>query len=117
MKITLCDGNNALIEAWRKAIILETGDKRVPWLISAPTMRVPMDFNIGTSVNAYLAMKAILIKAKNHPAINSIVIPGLCTGTGKMNPTVAARQMRAAFNEVILEQRRPFTDFAAAQAH
>lgn len=100
-----------------QAIILETGDKHVPYLISAPTMRVPMDFNIGTSVNAYHAMKAILIIAKNHHAINSIVIPGLCTGTGKMNPMVAAKQMRAAFNEIILEHRRSFADFEAAQAY
>ena len=42
-----------------QALVLETGDKVVPFLISAPTMRVPTNFNIDTSINAYLAMKAI----------------------------------------------------------
>lgn len=100
-----------------QAIVLETGDIHIPYVISAPTMRVPMDFNIGTSVNAYLAMKAILLKAKNHPAINTVAIPGLCTGTGKMDPMVAARQMYAAYREVILEHKRTFADFEAAQAY
>lgn len=100
-----------------QAIIMETGDKYMPYIISAPTMRVPMDYNISTSVNAYLAMKAILIKAKHHPAINSIVIPGLCTGAGKMNPMIAAIQMRSAFNEIILEQRPSLGDLEAAQSY
>jgi len=100
-----------------QAIIMETGDKHLPYIISAPTMRVPMDYNIRTSLNAYLAMKAILIKVKHHPAINSIVIPGLCTGTGKMNPLIAAIQMRSAFNEIILEQRPSLGDFEAAQSY
>ena len=41
-----------------KALIIETGDKMIPYLVSAPTMRVPMSYNISTSINAYLAMKA-----------------------------------------------------------
>jgi len=44
-----------------RALILETGDPRIPFLISAPTMRIPTNFNIDTSINAYLAMKAVLI--------------------------------------------------------
>ena len=59
-----------------RSLVLETGDSKIPYLISAPTMRVPMSFNIQTSVNAYLAMKAVLIAAKQHPKINSITIPG-----------------------------------------
>lgn len=37
-----------------QAMVIETGDKTVPFLISAPTMRIPTNFNIDTSVNAYL---------------------------------------------------------------
>jgi O-acetyl-ADP-ribose deacetylase (regulator of RNase III) len=48
-----------------QAMVLETGDRQIPFLISAPTMRIPTNFNIDTSVNAYLAMKAILIKSKS----------------------------------------------------
>src|SRR3982751_1413713 len=63
-----------------QAMLLETGDAAVPLLISAPTMRIPTNFNIDTSINAYLAMKAILIKVKNDDRISSVAIPGLCTG-------------------------------------
>jgi O-acetyl-ADP-ribose deacetylase (regulator of RNase III) len=45
-----------------QAIILETNDemKKIPYLISAPTMRVPLD--VSNSPNAYLAFKATLME-------------------------------------------------------
>ena len=36
-----------------KALVMETGDELIPYLVSAPTMRVPMNFNISTTINAY----------------------------------------------------------------
>jgi len=66
-----------------RAMVIETGDSDVPYLISAPTMRIPTSFNIDTSVDAYLAMKAILIKVKQHEGILSVAIPSLCTGLAK----------------------------------
>src|SRR5262245_22564832 len=42
-----------------RADIVETGDSAIPFLIIAPTMRVPMILR--DSVNAYLAMRAILL--------------------------------------------------------
>lgn len=98
-----------------QAILMETGDKDVPFLISAPTMRIPTNFNIETSVNAYLAMKAILIKAKSDKRISSIAIPGLCTGVGRMQPMIAARQMFQAYKEIILEQKMDFANYEEAQ--
>ncbi len=98
-----------------KALILETGDATVPYLISAPTMRVPMDFNISTSVNAYLAMKALLIAAKTKPDIQTVAVPGLCTGTGKMDAYVAARQMFFAYEEIILGKKHMYHNFGDAQ--
>jgi O-acetyl-ADP-ribose deacetylase (regulator of RNase III) len=100
-----------------QAIVMETGDKDIPFLISAPTMRVPMNFNISTSVNAYLAMKAILIKAKNDDRISSVAIPGLCTGVGRMQPIIAARQMFQAYKEIILGQKMNFDTFSEAQVY
>jgi O-acetyl-ADP-ribose deacetylase (regulator of RNase III) len=100
-----------------QALVLETGDKVVPLLISAPTMRVPTNFNIDTSVNAYLAMKAILIKAKNDERISSVAIPGLCTGVGRMQPMIAARQMFQAYKEIILGERMDFSSFGEAQKY
>jgi O-acetyl-ADP-ribose deacetylase (regulator of RNase III) len=100
-----------------QALVLETGDKAVPLLISAPTMRVPTNFNIDSSVNAYLAMKAILIKAKNDERISSVAIPGLCTGVGRMQPMIAARQMFQAYKEIILGERMNFSSFGEAQKY
>ncbi|WMX12239.1 MULTISPECIES: macro domain-containing protein [unclassified Aureispira] len=98
-----------------KSLTLKTGDAHIPYLISAPTMRVPMSFNIATSVNAYLAMKAALIAAKNHPSINSIGIPGFCTGVGRMSPSVSANQMLQAFCEIELGQKTTINNFVDAQ--
>ena len=82
-------------------IVIETEDDDVPWLISVPTMRVPM--RLRQTVNPYLAMKALLVAALNHkgtPEIRAVAIPGLGTGCGHLAPTTAARQMRKAFDEV-----------------
>lgn len=99
------------------ALVLETGNTDFPFLISAPTMRVPTNFNIHTSVNAYLAMKAALIKAKAHERINSIAIPGFCTGVGRMDVMVAAGQMHKAYNEIIKGERMYFKYFGEAQKY
>src|SRR5688572_9910641 len=45
VKIAQLDERELLIG---RSITLETGDSEVPFLISAPTMRVPMSFNIAT---------------------------------------------------------------------
>ena len=100
-----------------KALILETGDELIPYLVSAPTMRVPMSFNISTSLNAYLAMKATLIATQNHPNINSVAIPGFCTGVGKMHPQIAARQMYQAYKEIIKGEKMDLKNFAEAQKY
>lgn len=100
-----------------KAMVLRTGDDQIPFLIAAPTMRVPMSFNVSSSVNAYLAMKAILIAASNHREISRVAIPGLCTGVGRMPYVTAATQMHCAYTEVIGGNRLVFSDFGEAQAH
>ncbi len=98
-----------------KAMIIPTKNREIPYLISAPTMRVPMSFNIATSINAYLAMKAILISAKNHEAIQTIAIPGLCTGCGRMPFHIAANQMFLAYDEVILGNHKDYKSFGDTQ--
>jgi len=100
-----------------KALIIETGDKLIPYLVSAPTMRVPMSFNISTSVNAYLAMKATLIETKKHQKIDYVAIPGFCTGVGKMSTQIAARQMYQAYQEIIKVNKMNFKNFGEAQKH
>ena len=100
-----------------QAMILDTGDKTIPYLISAPTMRIPTNFNIDTSINAYLAMKAILLAAEKDGRITSVAIPGLCTGVGRMQPIISARQMFYAYEEVVLKRKMDFKNFAEAQKH
>ncbi len=97
-------------------LTLETKHPIIKYIISAPTMRVPMNYHISTSINAYLAMKAILIEAINHPKINKVAIPGLCTGVGRMPFDIASGQMFYAFEEVIKGVKRNFVDFGEAQA-
>ena len=88
------------------AVIISTGEKDIPWLISAPTMRVPMDV-IGT-VNAFLAFRAVLIQVKAHNSlneeklhINSILCPGLGTAVGRMPHDICALQMLFAYKVVM----------------
>lgn len=100
-----------------QSILMDTGDPEIPFLISAPTMRILTNFNIDSSVNAYLAMKAILIRAKSDSRISSVAIPGLCTGVGRMQPTTAAVQMLTAYKEIILGQKMDFATFGEAQKY
>lgn len=79
-------------------------DKRsYKYLIVAPTMRVPMDVHLTT--NAYVAFRAMLREAFICIHIKSIVTPTFCTGIGKMDPYVAATQMKMAYRNIIKGQR------------
>lgn len=87
------------------ALIVPTCDERVPWLVCAPTMRVPM--RIEGTFNAYLAFRATLIALKEFNAraetrIMSVLVPGLGTGEGRMPPADCARQMKEAYDAVVL---------------
>ena len=100
-----------------QSLLLETKDPIIPFMVVAPTMRFPTNFNIDTSINAYLAMKALLIKIKNDHRISSVAVPGLCTGVGGMEPMIAARQMFQAYKEIILGQKMDFASFGEAQKY
>lgn len=72
--------------------------KKMKYLISSPTMRVPMD--VSKTVNAYLAFKSALRIAKKYN-INSILCPGLATSIGKMSYDNCAYQMLKAYEEYL----------------
>lgn len=72
------------------------------YLIVAPTMRVPE--NISHTINAYLAAKAALKEALKI-GVSSVVFPGLGTGTGEMFVNDCAKQVNAAINDVVVNQR------------
>jgi len=81
------------------AEIVATGHARWPWLVAAPTMRVPE--SVANSLNAYLAFRATLLACARHePRITSLVCCGLATGIGNMEPTRCAAQMRIAYKHV-----------------
>lgn len=83
---------------------ITTSNKDIPYLISAPTMRLPMI--IKDTVNVYLAAKGIFtVLQKNNHLIKTVTISGLGTGAGGLDPSVCAKQMREAYNFVYLMER------------
>lgn len=92
------------------AVIVETDHPDYPYLISAPTMRVPVD--VSTTLNAYLAFRAALrlitrVNQERPGTIASVLCPGLATGTGGLPATICARQMHAAYRQVVQGQFAP----------
>lgn len=108
-----------------QADVVETGHEKIPYLIFAPTMRVPM--NLHETVNPYLAARAILLlvthgsfrsgkfagqKISEH--IKTIAFPGLGTGVGKVSFNTCAHQVRSAIDDIILKQYRMPQSWAEA---
>ncbi|TWF33843.1 hypothetical protein FHW36_11133 [Chitinophaga polysaccharea] len=60
---------------------------------------------------------AILVHTSRDSRINSVAIPGLCTGVGRMQPVICARQMKFAYDEIVLGKKQDFDTFAAAQKY
>jgi O-acetyl-ADP-ribose deacetylase (regulator of RNase III) len=85
-----------------QAVLIETEVEEIPFCISAPTMRVPVELH--HSVNSYLASKAIFQLLKNENRINSVTISGLGTGVGKVSYAVCAKQMKQAYEDVWLSK-------------
>ena len=86
------------------SFIIETGHVKHPFLAHTPTMRVPMA--IAYTDNVYLAMAAMLraVYLHNRTAerkIESVVCPGLGTGTGNVPFREAARQMALAYRNFL----------------
>lgn len=91
----------AIVERWHGELpigcaeVVETGHERWPYLVAAPTMRVPE--SVASTLNAYLAFRAVLIACARQPAIRSLVCCGLATGIGRMEPNRCATQMKVAW--------------------
>lgn len=86
------------------ALVVELPPGRFPFLVVAPTMRVPG--HVTGTIHAYLAMRAVLVAVIRHnriapKRITSVAISGLGTGVGGIAYDDAARQMRAAFESVL----------------
>lgn len=94
-----------------EAEIVETGASQSPYLIAAPTMRVPMVLG-EQSVNPYLASRAVFRLVRHAvfadgplqgrpiaATVGRVAFPGMGTGVGRVPPDICARQMRAAIQE------------------
>ena len=95
------------------AFVVATDHERWPYLVVAPTMRVPE--SAANTLNAYLAFRAALLAIAKFNAtapspIASVVVPGLCTGIGGMDPRRCAAQMRMAYDHVRKPPRIPSFD-------
>jgi O-acetyl-ADP-ribose deacetylase (regulator of RNase III) len=111
------------------AEIVETDNVAIPFLIAAPTMRIPTILK--DTVNPYLAARAALLLVKHgvfsqgplegeavSAAVRRVAFPGLGTGVGQVPPDVCARQMRAAIEQVVFEKHPfPTTWAEASERH
>lgn len=73
-----------------QALAVETDYGQIPWLIAAPTMRVPGQILDSTAV--FLAARAAMQCAIDH-GMDTIAFPGMGTGTGGVRYGVAAKMM------------------------
>ncbi len=83
-----------------QSVIVETRNEHIPYLIAAPTMRVPTKLG-NNSINPYLAARSALRLAKAN-SLESIAFPGLGTGVGGVSPEICALQMKRAIESVFL---------------
>jgi len=86
------------------SMIVETHHPKHHFLAHTPTMRIPMD--ISHTDNIYNAMWAMLVAVHNHNKvanrkIETILCPGLGTGTGNVPYREAARQMSLAYKNFL----------------
>jgi O-acetyl-ADP-ribose deacetylase (regulator of RNase III) len=107
------------------AEIVETGDNLIPYMVVAPTMRVPMVLT--DTVNAYLATRAALLLVKHGifqsganqgkpiaEKVQRLAIPGLGTGVGQLGAATCASQVRSAIDDFLLDQYTPPRSWAEA---
>ncbi len=112
-----------------EADIVKTDNAKIPFLIAAPTMRVPM--RLQNSVNPYLASRAVFRLLKNgsfrtgalngqriSDHVKTIAMPGLGTGVGRVHPHYCALQVRRAADHILLgEYKTPNSWKEVAENH
>jgi O-acetyl-ADP-ribose deacetylase (regulator of RNase III) len=107
------------------AEIVPTDHSKLPFVISAPTMRVPMILG-RESVNVYLATRAVLLLVKYgkfeddslvRDKVKSVVFPGMGTGVGRVPPEICARQMKQAIQDVNIHNEFPQSWSDAQKRH
>lgn len=92
-----------------QAEIVATDHAKIPYLIAAPTMRVPMILGQET-VNVYLATRALLLLVQHGTfedgspigeMVQRVAVPGMGTGVGRVPADICARQMKQAVDDYL----------------
>jgi O-acetyl-ADP-ribose deacetylase (regulator of RNase III) len=96
------------------AFVLSTGHASIPFLVHAPTMRVPGSIS-GTD-RVYAATWAALLAVYAHnigsaETIETVALPAMGTGFGGVPFDEAARQMAAAYRHYLEPPHRLDWDF------
>jgi len=96
------------------AFVHSIGDARIPFLVHAPTMRVPGSID-GTD-KVYCATWASLVAVHHHNTvadqkIETVAFPAMGTGFGGVPFVEAARQMAAAYRHYLNPPHRIDWDF------
>ena len=87
-----------------QALVVPTGNAETPWLVCAPTMRVPK--LIQDAFDLTLATRAA-VKAALEAGISHLAIPGMGTGCGRVPPHIAAAAMAKGIDYALNPQPRP----------
>lgn len=77
--------------------LIETGHKKIPYLILAPTMLHP---EIIPAYNVFRAFRAALRCIKDHKLNYPVYSPGFGTGVGNVDPDEAAKMMFEAYRTI-----------------
>ncbi len=93
-----------------QAFCLATNHKQFPWIIIAPTMRLPM--KIMDPADVFLATRAALREAQFLQSFNPerqihVLFPGMGTGAGALDPELCALHMRKAYDAVFVGETFP----------
>jgi len=97
------------------AVAVPTYHEAIPFLIAAPTMRVPKV--ITDPADIMLATRAAVRVATDF-RFDHVVMPGMGIGCGRVPPDVAARAMRAGIEAALREvPHRPISWQEAQERH
>lgn len=87
-----------------QAVAIKTNNNQIPYCISAPTMRIPQ--RLFTFEPVYLSTRAA-IKCALDLNLGSIAIPGMGTGTGRLNLQKSAEVMMLAIQDALYPPEFP----------
>lgn len=97
-----------------QAFVVETGASDFPYMIVAPTMRVPEVIKDATAIR--LAMKAAMKLALDQ-GFKKVACPGLGMGSGFVKPPVGASAMWNGYNDAIRPSPFPVSSRQAWVRH